>query len=921
MGKAFRLLFNLYPGEGRKASLFIILGLLWSIGSYGTFVLSEGMFLERVGAHALPKAYFCIAAGMCLLSSILIFCLNSFSIRHLLFSIIGLWILSSFSFYFLYTYTDVSATSAYWFIYKVIGWIIPISTYIVYWAFIDQYYDLQDGKRFFCLFNAVTFLGDSLGGGIISFLLEPLGVGGLTLLFIFFMLLSLPFILIITRTVDPLLEEHTENIDSTSSLSLISVLKTALKSKFTIYLLLFYFSMQMLAITTEYNYMDSFERAFASKGENALTEFNGMCGMWISLGNMLLGILFYSRLVKKVGVNNILLIAPTFFLVIFAVWFCKDALPIAIFGMIAREGVVYTFDDNNLNLLVSGVPSKIKNQVRISVESFIEPTGMLSSACLLLLLQDQGHLLGIILSLAALGVAIFLRAHYPKAIFSNLVASTIRFEKKASDWIKQFSKKEKRRTEFHLLDHLRQSDEKGQMLAYEYLLQVGNARVLPRLLNHIGKLTLPGKLQAIQLLSESKWAQEPTVIERLERWRRVFPHPAIKSAIHFHFAKYGLLSPERIAADLHNEHLGLRAAAILTFKTTSHAFQFPSYSSLASEKLRSLLDSKQEQEVCIGLNILGFERRPDNVEGLFPYLKHASLNVNRMAAKALALSAHPDQKAFVHPLIQSLPHLNDPEVRSHCLLALQKFSDPTAIRPLILSSVHFRAPERKQIEQVVLAIGASTAPVLLEIAKDGAIHDRCRLLAGKILGKIDLKKLQTHLHQIISVEIERAYFYFYHAHTIQKQIIEHDLSILEGALLTGYQSIIDFIIQILGVAGSIEECEILSLALRSKNRKTRAQAIESLEKTCDTKIFALLEPLIDERHPEEKLRHYLRSGRVAYNLNQLLDALCNSSSLGDQIVSVALKAHLKVPNWQQELSEKLKSKEEIFHHFANELLE
>ncbi|MCC5833050.1 MAG: hypothetical protein JJU12_08430 [Chlamydiales bacterium] len=917
MGKAFRLLFNLYPGEWKKASFFIVLGLFWSIGGYGTFTLSEGLFLEHVGADSLPGVYLAIALSMCMLSAVLIFALNRLSIRHLLFSLIALWIAANLSFFFLLP----SESKSIWFVFKVVGWIIPISTYIVYWAFIDLYFDLQDGKRFFCLFNSVTFLGDALGGGVISFLLKPFGIHGLLFLFSACMAASLPVILMVTRRVRPLLEEDVESADSSAHLNLKTLVNTIFRSKFTLYLLLFYFSMQVLAIVTEFNYMEAFEQAFSASEEHSLTEFIGTIGMWISLVNMLFGMFFYSRMVKKMGINNMIVVAPSFFFAIFLFWNFKEALPIAIFGMIAREGMVYAFDDNNLNLLISGVPTRIKNQVRITVESFFEPIGMFTGALLLLAFQSQAHCLGLILSCVAIIVVFFLRTHYARAIFRNLVASAIRFEKKAAERIAQLSKKERKQAEFLLLSKLKNTSEKEQLLAYEYLLKIEEGKTLPFLLNHLGKLSLPSKLEAIKLLSESRWAKDPIALERLERWRRVLPHPAIKSAIHFYFARHGLLRPERVMHDLHSDHLGLRAAAILTLKTTPHAAHFPSFCSLASEKLRHLLDSKLEMEICSGLEILGFEGDPVHLAQIISYLKHPSINVNRAAAAALARIASPNRNEYAREVVARLQYTRDPVERQSLFEALEAFSDPETVETLVMASHHFRPNERKAVEQIVLKMGKPLSKTLVKITCANLAPDRCRLLAGRILGKLDLNALRKNLYSIVSTEIDRAYFYFYHAFEIQHQVPEHDLSILENALFTGYDSIIDFIIQLLGVAGSIEESEVLSHTLRSPNRKIRAQAVESLEKTCETHIFNLLEPLIDDRHPEEKIRHYLKNGGIPYTLNQLLDVLQHSSSIADQIISISLKARLKTPDWRRALRMKLEEGEEIFQHFASELLE
>ncbi len=919
MGGALRKLFNLYPGEEKKAGLFAILAFLWSLGGYGFLTLSEGMFLEHVGAHALPPVYLGNAVSMCLLSAFLLFALQRLSLHILLTWVLLGAIACNTILYLLLVGTSFPHAISFWYLFKILGWIIPVSTYICFWAFVDQYYDLQDAKRLFCLFNSMTFLGDACAGGLISQFLETLGLSNLLILFIFLMMASLPLIFIILRRVSRVSGETAEEVLSPPSFSPSSFVKTILKSRFTCFLMAFYFVMQLVLIATEYNYMESLDHIFKARSqENSLTEFLGTCGMWVSLANMLFGLLFYSRLVKKIGVSNIVLIPPSFILTIFIAWFWVDALPIAILGLVAREGMAYSFDDNNLNLLVSGVPTKVKNQVRIAIESFFEPFGMLISALLLMALQKQSRTLGFLLALLALGIVLFLRTHYHRAIFRNLVANSIRFEKKASDWIASFSKREKKEVEFHLLSKLRKAEEPTQLLAYEYLLKFHNPRLLPRLLNQFSRLSISGKLRAIDLLEESYCAKENIVIEHLERWRRVLPHPSIKSSIHFYFARYSLLRPEKVLGDLQHAHLGLRGAAILSLKTG--AKDNPSYTHLATENLKTLLQSDDEQELCMGIRILGMEKQSQNLEQLVPFLQHSSPFVQRVAAKSIASVATPEWHIYASRLVSRLLLTRDVDMRMAHLEALEKFQDAPSIKSLILSTVHFRPNERKRVERIILTIGKTTIQDLLALVQDSTIHVRCRLLAGKILGKLSLRDLRLHLYPLVQEEMHRAYFYFYHSQTIHGQLPDEDLSILESTLYTGFEGIIDFIIQLLGVAGSIEESEILSHTLRSKNRKIRAQAIETIQRTCDPRIFALLEPLIDDRKPEERLRFYLKQGGAECDLPELLDTLAHSGSVADQIVSLSFKARLNAPGWKEALRKKLDSGEEIFHHFAHELL-
>lgn len=46
-----------------------------------------------------------------------------------------------------------------------------------------------------------------------------------------------------------------------------------------------------------------------------------------------------------------------------------------------------------------------------------------------------------------------------------------------------------------------------------------------------------------------------------------------------------------------------------------------------------------------------------------------------------------------------------------------------------------------------------------------------------------------------------------------------------------------------------------------------------------------------------------------------------SSAQIDQIIAAAMKYHLDLPNWRESLRQQMSRQDEIFHHFAYELLE
>ena len=614
----------------------------------------------------------------------------------------------------------------------------------------------------------------------------------------------------------------------------------------------------------------------------------------------------------------------------------------------AVEGVSYLIDENNSNLLLNAVPSAFKNKVRIAIDSFFEPLGMLISSLIFLLWNVNNIALGLALALGALVVALCLRAQYRNAVLVNLSRNALHFERKTGDWIKFMSKKQRRSAEFQLIAILRQRDESAQLLAFEALLQFRQSRILPRLLNHLQSLSFRGKLRAIELLSDSAYALDGQVLDRLSHLMRETSHPALKSGIHFYFAKYGLLSPEKISADLKSHDVTLKAAAILSLKKSvelpaptqeaphavgwiewaerlqkSWTAQPPAFIAFlrlqAAAQLQQLLHSNLDEEVCTGLQVLGIEGSVENVDSIFRFLSHPSTRVKRTAAEALSKVIDPTCARHGFALVELLTRFSDSAYRISLLHAIGRMRDSSLVRQLLLSSIHFRPSERRKVEEVVCHMGLRSVPTLLAMTKDAKLHDRCRVLSGRILGRVALPQLRANLFDIISVEINRAYFYFYHSFDVERQW--EPFPMLKDALTTGFHSAIDFIIQLLGVAGSIERSEVLAHALRSKNPKVRGNAVETLEKTCEAKIFHRLKPLIDERPIEEKLRLYLKENRPVHTFEELLDVLDASASSVNHVIALTLKARHNVPNWRTSLRKHMEKDEELFHHFAYELLE
>ena len=117
--------------------------------------------------------------------------------------------------------------------------------------------------------------------------------------------------------------------------------------------------------------------------EASLTLFLGKCLASVSICNLIFGLFIYSRMVRRFGIGSLLLITPVLLIISFTGWSLSSSLLFPLIGFFVVEGTLYVIDDNNFNFLLNAVPSKLKYKIRVMIESFFEPIGMLTSALLL----------------------------------------------------------------------------------------------------------------------------------------------------------------------------------------------------------------------------------------------------------------------------------------------------------------------------------------------------------------------------------------------------------------------------------------------------------------------------------------------------------------------------------------------------------
>ncbi|HEV7736161.1 MAG TPA: hypothetical protein VGO47_02165, partial [Chlamydiales bacterium] len=458
----FRKLFGVYQGEGSHALPFVRLAILWAFGSSCLDTLSDGLFLEHVGAEFLPRIYLTIACGMIGVSTIVLYSLKITSPYRILIAAMTFGVLLSATAAFFVTQ---SPPEWFWYALKIASRMFFSVMIAVSWTFTDQYHDLQDAKRVYSFYSAAYFVGSIISGSLINLFLDKIGFSGLLIMASVSITSGMFVAKGIAFRTKAVHDDSTEGIFSGSRGSFSSVVRLILRSRFAITLLLLSLFIQLMWTTTEFNYMQSMGDHLASQGEGHIAEFLGKCRAWISSCNILVGLFLYNRFVRRAGLQNAVLITPLFYFAVYSFWVWHDSMTLAVLGLIAVDGVLFTVEDNCFNLLSNAVPTKLKSRVRIINDSFFEPLGMLLSSLLLFCVDSGSKWLGFSLTMVALLLTFVIRSIYSKSILANLKDNAVHFERAIRGWFTSWTRREQKEAKLGILKSLTVGSEENRLLA------------------------------------------------------------------------------------------------------------------------------------------------------------------------------------------------------------------------------------------------------------------------------------------------------------------------------------------------------------------------------------------------------------------------------------------------------------------------
>ncbi len=445
----FHKFLGIYPNEIKKSLFFSFLAFICAFGISSADILSTSYFIEKMGSDQLPLAFIIKAVCILSFSSLFLHLLNK-KIRPSL--ILQYVLLAAGLTYLCASFLSPSFSGIFWMILHILSYVFEASLIACLWTFFDRYHIHHDAKRIYGFYNASYYAGAICSGTLINMTIDA--IGSKTFLVLISAALIMGFLILKKMTKN--LHTQLPNPKNAASIEekkpLLQIFQNIFKSPYVVFLLLMSFIIQLLITTTTYNFMDTFSRIFnasaSAANENILAQFLGKWNAFIAGGNIIIGMFFYRRGIKKLGLGNMILLPPLCFAFLYFNWLFFDTLLLGILGLIMVNGILYTIEDNNFNLLMNAATCKYQSSIRIINDLYFEASGMLVSSLILLAFNSRVvcNFLGISLCIAFILISYKVKRNYQKSQLNTPQVIPIKQEhpisekeeliqEKASSWI------------------------------------------------------------------------------------------------------------------------------------------------------------------------------------------------------------------------------------------------------------------------------------------------------------------------------------------------------------------------------------------------------------------------------------------------------------------------------------------------------
>lgn len=882
-------LFKVYPGEGRRLLLFTLLAALLQAGVAVGLSIADSVFLSRLGASSLPIVYVIAPVVMVLFVPFLSFSTARMGIDRV-FDLIQYILIGGGLFFFVALsgwFPALGESSIVLYLLRLYAYIWLVSLFTLFWNLVDGYFDILDAKRLYPIFGGGLAIGSALGGGLVTAFSGVIGSHWIFLLWPLMAVLSIFVAMHLRRTerkIDDDVEQNNEGFLEQNS----KVLKTAGKSSYVLLINLVMFGTLILTTFTEFQYLDIFA---ANATEQQLATKFGQLFLVVNLVSVVINFFLFNRIIVLIGVKNALLVQPAIYLIAFVFFYFEGGEKAAIFGFLAYHGFYLSFDANNWNFLFNASPSEVKKEIRTFTEGLMDPLATAVAGFILLLAGstmagsvdwfslENLAAIGLGLAFLHMGVAFLLRNRYPTAIMENLRKEWLNFSLSRKELREKFSEAD---LESFQLDSLN-PDSAAHFSSIRFLGLRRKAAALESLILSFSE-DPRRQTERSEILAEILEEEDSFVVQRVIQWaeqeQQSFPVSVLRE-----LGSHGLIPSRKAMPLLASDSAGDREAAVVALWNSRDLQD----NFMALDELRTLLDGSEEEKAS-AISAFGFTNKESYAHSLVAYLDDPSAEMRSRALESIRMLVGPASSRLIPRILRTMEHASE-EDRFRGIEILERIQDAESLFPLFRMAQEFNPRQRRRVEMFARSLGLKSVPAIVAVLDNDTLPYRSRSLAARTLSHLSFAQLDSMVAEIVNTEIQTSYLYLDRAYLLQHSEETSPSIQLLGQYYQDMQQVtLEFVLELLALAGRIPDYEQIAASLRSANPRMRGDSIETLEQSVHRTVFRNILPLVDSRPLEEKIQFYYRNFSGSRDSAQAIleKALKSKNDLEKALASQAL---------------------------------
>lgn len=848
--------FKINSTELPKVISFMILAAVFQAGLTIGTTAGDTLFLSNIGVESLPYIYLVMPLIMALYASVFSYFISKIGIKKLLYaSVLAVASIAMILFFVISMRESLSEfqINTLYYVIKIFTTVVYIAFYSLYWNYADLYFDMSESKRLFAYLAGGTALGVIIGGLTVSLSTEVLGVSSLFLLWVVLGLCSLPVIYYINSRYSVL---AIIDIDEVEEESVWRVLKkhwsSIVKIRYVSMLAGMVFIVSLLAGIAEYQYYEVFSTTYT---EAELAILLGWLYAGVNVFNLFICAFLFNRLVLRIGVTGVAMIQPVVYILAFSFFLLDYGFHAAIIAFFAYQGMAWSVDNNNYNLLYNALPNANRAQLRTILEGLLEPLATALAGLYLIFYASKVpaesiSLVGFIGALVLFTIVIFMKRNYLISLVHNLKTEWLDFSKRLQSHLSRFSDSERDT----LLGHI-SSSFSNAITATKIFLSVKDAQALPVILevyeNISGNIRDEKVLDDIKnsffsaFLEDKNYHQVRTLVQWLNK-----NDSNVHSQIYEVFAFHGLIQPAKIKQFSESDDSDLRNIALIASIHSSDLQQVAD----ALESVQHLLDG-DNTDIQRALRVLQYSKNPVYASTAVPYMYHKDKEVRLASLRAIKSTVAEATISLVTPIIEVMKD-NQGAARELCIDILEKINDPISVKPLLLLAPKLTPSERRLSEDLITGMGTLIIPTVVSVLNNSTVNSISRSLAAKVLYRVAPEHFELIYPDLISEEINVT-------ESLKKNELilsadSHNLSEMH-VLRRFYRDIrrskVNLILEFLSTAGRLPAYELMVNSLGSNNPKIRAFGLETLEQGVDRLLY-------------KRLTEQLNSSNSNYSINE-----------------------------------------------------